>query len=251
MASVVNHPEERRVRQRWYWLRETRPRRLVLLGGCLVALFLITQLGLLSIQHPILTSDVWATHEIQEVNFPGVLTTLRLVSMPGYTPWNIIVVALGVLLAAWRLDRRTGAYLLALTAAQGLANTVIKNLVGRPRPTSDLVEVFFVSAGKSFPSGHVMFYTVFFGFLFFLYWTRIGRSIPRYLLLALFAALVLLVGPSRLYLGAHWLSDVIAAYLLGFAILLPAIELYIERIAPPTHVIADTAVAEEEVPQSA
>lgn len=247
--TAAQQQEKQEVRRRWWWIQETRPRRLAILVVCLVAFALMAALGLLSIQSPTLASDIWTTHELQEINFPGVLELLQLASAPGYLPWSLLVVPLGVLWAGWRFEWQSGAFLLALTLVQGLANTVIKNLVGRPRPTDDLVHVFTTVSGQSFPSGHVMFYVTFFGFLFFLAWTRLAHSAARLFLMALCAALVLLVGPSRMYLGAHWLSDVVAAYLLGVAILLPAIELYVARIAPPAQHIAAKAVVPETPPE--
>jgi membrane-associated phospholipid phosphatase len=77
-----------------------------------------------------------------------------------------------------------------------------------------------------------MFYTVFFGFLFFLAWTRLPYSLWRVVVMALTGGLILLIGPSRMYLGAHWLSDVIAAHLLGFIILAFGIEFYLRHLAP-------------------
>jgi undecaprenyl-diphosphatase len=89
-----------------------------------------------------------------------------------------------------------------------------------------LVNVITQVTGYSFPSGHVMFYTSFFGFLFYLSYTLLKPSWKRSLLLLLFGGLIILVGPSRIYLGNHWASDVFAAYLVGSLILLGVIALY-------------------------
>ena len=108
---------------------------------------------------------------------------------------------------------------------------LIKLAIGRPRPLSSLVDVVAPVSGNSFPSGHVMFYTVFFGFLFFLAWARLPASLGRAAALTICGGLVLLIGPSRMYLGAHWLSDVIAAHLLGLIILTFGIEFYLRYIS--------------------
>jgi undecaprenyl-diphosphatase len=71
-----------------------------------------------------------------------------------------------------------------------------------------------------------MFYSVFFGFLLFLAWRYLRPGWPRGVVVALLAALILLVGFSRIYLGAHWLSDVVAGYLVGGLVLWAAIEVY-------------------------
>jgi undecaprenyl-diphosphatase len=70
-----------------------------------------------------------------------------------------------------------------------------------------------------------MFYTIFFGVLIFLARQWLPRAPARALAL-LMGSLVVLVGPSRIYLGAHWLSDVLAAYLLGAIMLAFAVEGY-------------------------
>ena len=115
---------------------------------------------------------------------------------------------------------------------QGIINTLVKTMVGRPRPSSDLVEVLREVSGNSFPSGHVMFYTVFFGLIFFLALTRLPRTLLRWIVLLVSGGLVVLIGPSRIFLGAHWLSDVVAGYLLSFVLLGFAIEFHLRYLGP-------------------
>jgi undecaprenyl-diphosphatase len=79
---------------------------------------------------------------------------------------------------------------------------------------------------SSFPSGHVMFYTGFYGFIIFLAYTLMKPSIRRTLLVVVFGLLVLLIGVSRVYVGEHWASDALGAYLLGTLTLVAIIQLY-------------------------
>jgi undecaprenyl-diphosphatase len=204
-------------------LNDTQRRRRLIIRVTLLALLCVVGLASLVRVSPVLALDVWASQALQV--YP--LTQLMVaVSLPGYTPWAYMVVAVVTLLVSAWLSLREGAYLLAITVGQGLLTSVIKALVGRPRPGASLVDIVIVSTDFSFPSGHVMFYSVFFGFLAILAWTHLAPGWPRRLLLGLVLALVALVGPSRMVLGAHWLSDVVAAYVLGFVLLAWAVEGY-------------------------
>lgn len=71
-----------------------------------------------------------------------------------------------------------------------------------------------------------MFYTGFFGFIGFLAFSLLKPSLKRSLLLVLFGGLVVLIGVSRIYVGVHWVSDVVGAYLLGSLTLLAFIQFY-------------------------
>jgi undecaprenyl-diphosphatase len=86
-----------------------------------------------------------------------------------------------------------------------------------------LVHVLTYPGDYSFPSGHTVHYVVFLGFLWFLTLVLVRPRLLRWTLLAVNGALVLLVGLSRVYLGAHWASDVLGGYLLGGALLATAI----------------------------
>lgn len=103
----------------------------------------------------------------------------------------------------------------ATFASTSLLVTAIKSLVHRARPLVDLypgVEAF------SFPSGHMTNAVVIYGSLALLYRFSVCGSF-RKLLWAAIVGLVILIGFSRIYLGAHWPSDVFGAALLGLSIL--------------------------------
>lgn len=93
-----------------------------------------------------------------------------------------------------------------------LLNLLLKNMFVRARPPLPLI----LETGYSFPSGHAMNGFIFYTSLaYFLY--RESKSKLRAMLAAIFSsAMILVIGFSRVYLGVHYLSDVVAGYLAGF-----------------------------------
>ena len=99
--------------------------------------------------------------------------------------------------------------MLIACAVAGAAARILKISVGRARPSVEIEEIWsgprLSSKYHAFPSGHASSSTAFFAVLFFVNW-RIGVAcLP----------IPLLIAASRMYVGAHYLSDVIAAALLG------------------------------------
>ncbi len=78
----------------------------------------------------------------------------------------------------------------------------------------------------SFPSGHVLLYSSGLGFIWFLAYTSRLPGLMRRLALLLSGAVILLIGPARVYCGEHWPSDVVAGYLLGSSWLALVIRFY-------------------------
>jgi membrane-associated phospholipid phosphatase len=172
----------------------------------------------------VLSFDLQITRALQSLNYPPVVWAMSLVSWIGYAPQAYIIVGLSaMLLYGFGLHWEAFVSLIASILIQAL-NILVKIVVHRPRPTDSIVHVFNTLSGYSFPSGHVMFYTVFFGFNWFLSFTLLPHSWKRTLLLIIFGGLVLMVGVSRIYLGEHWASDVAGAYLLGGIVLTGAIQ---------------------------
>jgi undecaprenyl-diphosphatase len=79
---------------------------------------------------------------------------------------------------------------------------------------------------KSFPSGHCTHYASFYGYLFYLAYRSMAPSALRSAILAACAGFIILVAPSRVYLGHHWASDALAGDLVGFTYLLLLIKAY-------------------------
>ncbi|MEO5951172.1 MAG: phosphatase PAP2 family protein [Chloroflexia bacterium] len=108
---------------------------------------------------------------------------------------------------------------------------LIKTKVLRPRPTKDLVRVVSDLEEASFPSGHVVHYVTFYGFLFYLVFTHLKQRWFRTAFLTVLSSIIILIGPSRIYMGHHWPSDVGGAYLVGTLWLGLIIIAYIETKA--------------------
>ena len=160
--------------------------------------------------------DLRLARALQSIESPAWAEFMRLASRFGDS-WrpHALAGATGLIFLAW--GRRSECFALALSAGGGtLVNRGLKALIGRPRPTAELVGFAYRSDELSFPSGHVTFYVCYFGFLFFTAYALLPRRTKRRrAALALAALPVLLIGPSRVYLRAHWPSDVLGAYLIS------------------------------------
>lgn len=194
----------------------------VLISSFIVFLFL----AFLARTTPFFPIDLQITRAIQSIDTPIFDGLMRLISWPGFSPNSLIITLLiALVLYLYGLHWEAVTALLA-SLLSGLTNQLVKILIQRPRPSGDSVDVFAVLDSYSFPSGHVMFYTILFGFLWYLAYTLLKTSWLRSLLLVLLGSLILGVGASRIYLGQHWASDVLGAYLLGGLILAGIILLY-------------------------
>ena len=115
----------------------------------------------------------------------------------------------------WILRFRLESIFILLTSSSTLLNQIVKRVIKRPRPDKTLVTVVRVINEPSFPSGHVMYYTNFYGLLIYLLTTNWRSGRIRNILIGVCASLIAFIGPSRVYLGAHWPSDVLAGYMYG------------------------------------
>lgn len=128
-----------------------------------------------------------------------------------------LTVALSVLLYI-RRNRRKSVLLLSTMGGSAVLTVTLKQLIGRPRPDPGAVRVVPPELASKyaqefgFPSGHTLASTCFFGFVIYLLLKNGNLRNPKVLLLI---SLILLVGISRVYLGAHWITDVIGGWIIG------------------------------------
>jgi len=128
------------------------------------------------------------------------------------------VTVIGLLLAVhlWYARQRYWLLTLILVLPPGmLLNVALKHSYQRPRPLFE--EPLLTLATYSFPSGHTMAATLLYGLLASYLVTCMARGAWRWVVMTLAAGMVLLVACSRMYLGVHYLSDVIAAMAEGVA----------------------------------
>ena len=107
-------------------------------------------------------------------------------------------------------------------AAVGVMNWIIKHIIQRPRPDLNLRLV--EEDGYSFPSGHAMISTAFYGLAIYYLWNHISNKLLRNLVCFGLAILIVMIDFSRVYLGVHYLSDVISGSLISVGYLIIAIE---------------------------
>jgi membrane-associated phospholipid phosphatase len=159
--------------------------------------------------------DIYFSREVQERQNPALDHVMYWISSPGYMPQApIMVVSVSIVFFLFKY-KKAALYLL-LTMLGGLVSTLVKVAVNRPRPSDTVVRILQKTTQQSFPSGHVLFYVVFFGFLILLMYQLQGVSKAlRGIVIAVCLIFIFSIPISRIYMGAHWFTDVLGGFLLG------------------------------------
>lgn len=179
------------------------------LGAAVLALFLFAWLGNEMLQGDTQRFDQVIREWVHRYASPGMTRAMTAISLLGY---NVLIVELVIALAVFaKLKWRRAALWLTVAMAGSLVlDLTLKYIYHRTRPTA-----YFGMAphSYSFPSGHAMCSFCFYGVLAGLLSARTKPLAWRLLIWLTAAALVISIGLSRIYLGVHYPSDVVAGYL--------------------------------------
>jgi membrane-associated phospholipid phosphatase len=212
------------------WFQEART---TLVNKRLVAFYILVVVSLVGLTmfvetHPISTFDLEVTRLIQEPRAWNPTLLMEVVSVFG----DAVVAPVSVIIAAFLFNltyrRREALFTLAVIFPD-LCNMLVKLLLHRPRPTFENARILLQFTQPGFPSGHVVHYVVFFGFLLTV--MILNKDIPpllRIIVGTLSIFLIVMVSISRIYLGAHWATDVIGGYLFGVAYLGVLLQYYLK-----------------------
>ncbi len=233
-ARDMRHEIEDRARGATVPPAEAKSRGRGSLAIALIALAAFVSLLVAVRRNPRMERDVVVTLRMQRLNRPWLARLLRAISWPGFRPQSLILpgtATAGVWLIGFRREAR---YMVFAWLASMLSFST-KMLVQRPRPGGDGIIVTRAKLrDSSFPSGHVLHYVCFWGFFAYLCFTEIRGRWSRWLPTAGISSFIALVGPSRIYLGHHWLTDVLASYSLGTAYLSTLIGLHRRKLGEST-----------------
>jgi undecaprenyl-diphosphatase len=233
------------------WIRQRLPRQVAWLGGRLdpsrpqgiLLTFALTVAALCGWAFGGLTQDVVAHDDLARIDprFESFVAAHRAAWATGAmksVTWlgsNVVLVPLVLIVGGYFVFRRRdwkplgklGASLLGAI----LLYDLVKSLVARARPPARL-DVGYTFSGFSFPSGHATESLAVWGMLAILASAVLRRR--RYMPFLLAIVVVSLVGASRIYLGAHWLSDVLGGYALGGLWLSLLMAVMLARAQPPS-----------------
>jgi undecaprenyl-diphosphatase len=181
-------------------VRSVHPRGVLLAGtACFAALAaVVATLG-------VIPADGAVRDALLALATPGVVDAMRIVNGAG--DWRLLLPGTLALFVVFRRAREQWWLWAALMVAAPITESVLKHLIGRPRPEA---------TSLGFPSGHATAAAAFFGALMLLAGTLPPRACAWVRALAL--VMIALVGLARVLLRAHWPSDVLAGIALGLAL---------------------------------
>jgi len=167
----------------------------------------------------LVVTDNISTFDSTIYNF---LIGLRCKGLDIYFKWitklgNTMTILCIVVLLLIYLEKKYAVMLGISTISSVVTNTIIKSIIRRPRPAHLRL---ITQGGYSFPSGHSMISICVYGFLIYLIYQEVRDKKLKIALITFFSFLIISIGLSRIYVGVHYPSDVLAGYLLASTLLI-------------------------------
>lgn len=179
----------------------------------LLSLFGFGLMALLVSNHSIYHFDSTVINFIQRFESPVITSFMKIITFLGSSVF-IILLSISILYFLYKVLNHRSELILFIAALIGsnILCVLLKLFFHRARP--DLHRLIEIS-GYSFPSGHATNAMTVYGILTFILWRNIRTKSGRSLLIITSLIMILLIGISRIYLGVHFPSDVIAGYFTG------------------------------------
>ena len=178
-----------------------------------VILFLVILEDVFEYETLALDTSVY-TIVVEKMRNPILTDILKIITNLGSAFVLITITILSLIILK---NKKIGLCITLNLALSTLLNVLLKNIIQRPRPEGyRLIE----ETGFSFPSGHSMVNTAFYGLLIYLIIKNVKNKKLKYALSILISILILAIGFSRIYLGVHYTSDVLAGFLISVAYLI-------------------------------
>ena len=137
------------------------------------------------------------------------------------------LITITILLLILIKNKKIGLITLTNLVLIKILNQMLKIVLKRPRPTEFRI---INETGYSFPSGHSMISMAFYGLLIYLIYKKIKNKYLKATLIIILLLLILAIGISRIYLGVHYVSDVIGGFLISISYLIVYIKLIKKKL---------------------
>lgn len=145
------------------------------------------------------------------------MATTEIMIIISFFASTVTLIALSIALLVILKNKKYSKFIALNLILSFLTNRILKFIIRRPRPPRiQIVE----ENGYSFPSGHAMISFAFYGFLIYLLYTNIKNKKIKYPLIVFLSLLILFIGISRIYLGVHYVTDVIGGFIFGLIYLI-------------------------------
>lgn len=158
--------------------------------------------------------DQYVLNLFKSIEFDFLTTVMKVLSFIGDTI-PVMTISIILLFVFFKLYKKTHEIILFIIVITGstVLNQSLKFLLKRGRPIADLVSV----DGFSYPSGHTMAAVSLYGIITYIFWRHIKIRAVRLPLIVLSTLMIFLISFSRIYLGVHYPSDVLGAFLVSGA----------------------------------
>ncbi len=203
-----------------FWLQHIHPRLapllttigIVGLATCLLILFLLAELFEEVFEREAFAFDTHFLLWLHQFSNPSLNNLMLTITNLGNPNFVVVVVTLSLAVLWWRRYRQEAKIFAIACLGAFILNTVLKLLFSKPRP--ELWDRLITEQSFSFPSGHALGSLVLYGFLAYL----LATYHPKFsqFIYSMAGVVIAAIGISRLYLGVHWPTDVIAGYGVGF-----------------------------------